>query len=414
MTMNLDSIRWRLTAGYIGIFALLLSLLGVFAVFGFSRELTLQQDELLAQEARNTTKNLLEGNESDVLATGSDEFGWIALETDGEVMDSNWTTTSVGLPSNGLFQETLRKKEMVAATVQGENGSARVVSMPMYESGEMVGVMQYARSLRRVQETVNELVLVLLPLGLGALGLAAVGGLYMARRAVRPVREAFDRQRAFIADASHELKTPLTLIRVDTEVLQGNLKDPDDKELADEVLAETDRMGRILSDLLTMARLDAGALEVARKPFDLCNLIEEEIERFRVRATREGVRLEVWAPDELLATGDPARTGQILAALLDNALRFTPSGGSVEVRASRQDGAIEATVTDTGPGILPEHLARIFDRFYRAESARTREGGGTGIGLAIARGLARAQDGDLEAANAKDGGAVFRLTLPAG
>jgi signal transduction histidine kinase len=412
--MNLDSIRWRLTAGYIAIFALLLSLLGVFAVVGFSRELTLQQDVLLAQEARNTTKNLLEGNKSDVLATGSDEFGWIALETDGEVMDRNWTTTSVGLPSQDLFQETLREEEMVAATVRGENGSARVVSMPMYESGELVGVMQYARSLRRVQETVNELVLVLLPLGLGALGLAAVGGLYMARRAVRPVREAFDRQRAFIADASHELKTPLTLIRVDTEVLQGNLQDPDDRELADEVLAETDRMGKILSDLLTMARLDAGALDVARKPFDLTNLIEEETERFRVRATREAVLLEVRAPDELLATGDPARTGQILAALLDNALRFTPSGGSVEVRASRQDGTVEATVTDTGPGIPPEHLARIFDRFYRAESARTREGGGTGIGLAIARGLARAQDGDLEAANAKDGGAVFRLKLPAG
>ncbi len=412
--MNLDSIRWRLTAGYIGIFAFLLLLLGVFAVFGFSRELTLQQDELLAQEARNTTKNLLEGNESDVLATGSDEFGWIALETDGEVMDRNWTTTSVGLPSRDLFQETLREEEIVAATVQGTNGGARVVSMPMYESGELVGVMQYARSLRRVQETVNELVLVLLPLGFGALGLAAVGGLYMARRAVRPVREAFERQRAFIADASHELKTPLTLIRVDTEVLQGNLQDPDDRELAEEVLAETDRMGTILSDLLTMARLDAGALEVARKPFDLSNLIEEETERFRVRATHEGVRLEVRAPDELLATGDPARTGQILAALLDNALRFTPSGGSVEIYAYRQDGAVEATVTDTGPGIPPEHLPRVFDRFYRAESARTREGGGTGIGLAIARSLARAQNGDLEAENTEDGGAVFRLKLPAG
>ena len=412
--MNLNSIRLRLTVGYVGIFGLLLLLLGVFAVFGFSRELVLQQDELLTQEAKNTTKNLLEGNESAVLATKSDEFGWIALDRDGDVMDRNQTTTSLGLPSKELFQETLKEEEMVAATVQGTNGSARVVSMPMYESGEMVGVMQYARSLRRVQETVNELVLVLLPLVLGALGLAAVGGLYMARRAVRPVREAFERQRAFIADASHELKTPLTLIRVDTEVLQGNLQDPDNRELAEEVLAETDRMGTILSDLLTMARLDAGALEVARKPFDLSNLIEEETERFRVRATRKGVRLEVRAPDELLACGDPVRTGQILAALLDNALRFTPSGGSVEVNAYRQDGAVEATVADTGPGIPPEHLPRIFDRFYRAESARTREGGGTGIGLAIACGLARAQEGNLEAANAKDGGAVFRLKLPAG
>jgi signal transduction histidine kinase len=83
-------------------------------------------------------------------------------------------------------------------------------------------------------------------------------------------------------------------------------------------------------------------------------------------------------------------------------------------RSAAHDGAVEATVTDTGPGIPPEHLPRIFDRFYRAESARTRKGGGTGIGLAIACGLARAQDGDLEAANAKDGGAVFRLKLPAG
>jgi two-component system sensor histidine kinase CiaH len=413
--MNLNSIRLRLTIGYVVIFSLLLLLLGMFAIFGFSRELTKQQDELLAQEARNTTKNLLEGNKSEVLASKSKEFGWIALDPDGDVMDRNFTTAPVGLPSEDLFEETLKEEEMVAATVQGTNGRARVVSMPMYESGEMVGVMQYARSLRRIQETVDELVLVLLPLGIGGLGLAAIGGLYMAGRAVRPVREAFDRQRAFIADASHELKTPLTLIRVDTEVLQGGLENPDDRELAGEVLAEADRMSAILSDLLTMTRLDAGVLDVARKPFDISNLIREEAERFKVRAAHEGVRLEVRVPDELLASGDPARTGQILAALLDNALRFTPPGGRVEVAAREQDGRVEAAVTDTGPGISPEHLSRIFERFYRAEAARSRaDGGGTGIGLAIAMGLARAQDGDLEAENASEGGAVFRLKLPTG
>ena len=413
--MNLDSIRSRLTVGYVGIFSLVLLLLGVFAVFGFSRELVLQQDELLAQEARNTTKNILEGNKSEVLAAKSDEFGWIALDRDGDVMNRNQTTTLLGLPSEDLFQETLKEQEMVVATVQGANGNARVVSIPMYESGEMVGVMQYARSLRRVQETVNELIIVLLPLGLGALGLAAVGGLYMAGRAVKPVREAFDRQRAFIADASHELKTPLTLVRIDTEVLRGKLENPDDRELADEVLVETDRMSVILSDLLTMARLDANVLDLARKPFDLSNLIKEEAERFKVRATREGVRLEVRAPNELLASGDPARTGQILSALLDNALKFTPLGGSVEVTARKQDGRVEAIVSDTGTGVPPEHLPRIFERFYRAEADRSHaDGGGTGIGLAIAKGLARAQGGDLDAENAKDGGAVFRLKMPAG
>jgi signal transduction histidine kinase len=412
--MNLDSIRWRLTAGYIGIFAVLLSLLGVFAVFGFSRELVVHQDDLLEQEARDQAKNILGGEHREVLAKGSDEFGWVVLGPGGRVMDRDAAAPSLGLPRPDLAREALEEQDAIFTTIRGDDGNVRAVSMPIYESGEVFGVIQYARSLQVIKETVRGLILVLLPLAVGALGLAAVGGLYMARRAVRPIRETFGRQRAFIADASHELKTPLTLIRVDTEVLRGKLQGPDEMELAEEVLAEADRMGTILSDLLTMARLDAGALDVARKPFDLSVLIEEETERFRVRAVREGVRLEVRVPDELLTTGDPAKTGQILAALLDNALRYTPSGGSIEVNAYRQDGAVEATVTDTGPGIPPEHLPRVFDRFYRAESARTREGGGTGIGLAIARGLARAQDGELDAVTARDGGAVFRLRLPAG
>jgi signal transduction histidine kinase len=413
--MNLNSIRRRLTVGYVGIFGLLLLLLGVFAIVGFSKELVLQQDDLLAQEARDQAKNLLGGEHREVLAEGSDEFGWVALEPDGRVIDRDRAAPSLGLPHPELARDALEEEDAVFATIRGENGSVRAVSMPMYEAGEVSGVIQYARSLGGIQETVRGLVLVLLPLGLGALGLTAVAGLYMAGRAVRPVREAFDRQRAFIADASHELKTPLTLIRIDTEVLQSALQNSDDRELANEVLAETDRMSAILSDLLTMARLDAGVLDMARKPFDLSNLLMEEAERFKLRATRKGVQLEVLAPDELLASGDPARTGQILAALLDNALRFTPPGGSVEVTARKQDGRVEATVTDTGPGVPPEHLPHIFERFYRAEAARSRaDGGGTGIGLAIAQDLARAQEGDLEAENAKDGGAVFRLKLPAG
>ncbi len=413
--MNESHIRVRLTIGYVGVFALMLLLLGLVAVFGFSRALTSQQDELLAQEARNTTKNLLEGSESELLATNSDEFGWIALEPNGEVMSRNWTTRPLGLPDDGLFEKTLQKEEIVAATVRGTAGSARVVSMPMYDdSGEMVGVMQYARSLRRVHRTVNELVLVLLPLGIGGLGLAAIGGAYMAGRAVRPVRESFERQRAFIADASHELKTPLTLIRADTEVLQRGLEDPDARELVDDVLSEADRMNNILSDLLLVARLDADKLPVEQKNFDLVVVMSDIVDRFERRAGSADVRLEIEAPEKLLARGDPARTGQILSVLLDNALAHAPGGDSVAVAARAQDGFVEAVVRDAGPGIPPEHLPRIFERFHRADKARSRASGGTGLGLSIARDLARAQKGDLTAANAKDGGAVFRLKLPKG
>ena len=410
--MNEGRIRIRLTIGYVGVFALTLLLLGLVTIFGFSRALVNQQDELLTQEARNTTKNLLEDGESEVLATNSDEFGWIAIDPDGAVLDRNWTTRPLGLPANHLFGETLREEEIVSETVRGEDGAARVVSMPMYDdSAELVGVMQYARSLRGVRNTVNELVLVLLPLGIGGLGLAAIGGTYMAGWARRPVRDAFERQRTFIADASHELKTPLTLIRADTEVLQRSLEDPEDRELADDVLSETDKMSNILSDLLLTARLDAGKLPMDIEDFDLVPVIREAAERFRRRDASRDLRLEIEGGDHLLVRGDPARTSQILGILLDNALAHTPPDSNVTVVARVWDNRIETVVRDTGPGIPPEHLPHIFERFYRVDKARSRAGGGTGLGLSIARDLARAQKGSLRAENAEKSGAVFCLEL---
>jgi signal transduction histidine kinase len=411
--VNETRIRAQLTIGYVGVFAFTLLLLGLVAVFGFSRALIIQQDELLAQEARNTTKNLLEGSESELLATKSNEFGWIALEPDGDVMARNWTTTSLGIPDRDLFEETLQRKEMVVATVRGSKGSTRVVSTPMYDdSGEVVGVMQYARSLQRVRNTVNELILVLLPLGIGGLGLAAIGGTYMAGRGVRPVRESFERQRAFIADASHELKTPLTIIRADAEVLQRGLEDPEDQELADDMLIEADRMSAVLSDLLLVARLDAGKLPVDQKKFDLMAVISDVTGRFERRVSTASMRLEIEAPDELSVRGDPVRTEQILAVLLDNTLAHASEGDSVTVTVQAHGSIVETAVTDAGPGIPPEHLPRIFERFYRVDKARSRASGGTGLGLSIARDLARAQKGDLTAENAEGGGAKFRLKLP--
>jgi signal transduction histidine kinase len=243
----------------------------------------------------------------------------------------------------------------------------------------------------------------------------------MSRRAMRPVQEAFGRQRTFIADASHELKTPLTLIRADAEVLSRSLDDPeqagDNRELIDDLLGETDRMSAVLSDLLLLARLDADKISVSREPFDLALVLSETSERFAARAVAEGKNLEVEHSGKLPARGDAERTGQVLAALLDNALRFTPPEGTITVEGEVTDKRIEATVTDTGPGIPPESLERIFERFYRADThsaARTRgpSGGGTGLGLAIARDLARAQGGELTAENVPGGGARFALTLP--
>jgi signal transduction histidine kinase len=411
----LDRLRRRLTLGYVGIFALILVFLGTIAVLGFSRELTVQQDELLTQEAHDQTRNLLDGERREVLASGSDEFGWIALRPDLRIIDKDRAATSLGLPSAELARQALQEDAAVSATVRGSRGKVRVVSMPMRESGEVVGVIQYARSLEGVRGTVQGLVLVLLPLGLGGLGLAAIGGLYMASRAVRPIRESYERQRNFIADASHDLKTPLTLIQADAEVvLHRSSVDEEDRKLIEHALAETKRMSEMLSDLLFMARLDADKVLVERKVFDLAAVISGAVGRFETLADTEGILVDIRMPDELPARGDPTQTERILAVLLDNALRYTLTGGRIIVAAHGRDSWAEVSVIDTGPGIAPENLSRIFDRFYRVDTSRTRGGGGIGLGLSIARDLAQAQDGDLTAENVEGWGAAFRLRLPWG
>ncbi len=433
-------IRWRLTMGYVGILALILLLFGVVVVTVFEKQVTRQQNELLERRAESLAKDLSYIEEGERALGESGGFAWIALTPDATVVVNRAPEAlALGLPLEEPARGAVRSGETQLGYVENPDGEmVWVASAPMTIAGRTVGVLQYARSPEVVEETVRDLVLVLTLVGAGALALAAVGGLFMSGRAMRPVREAFDRQRAFIADASHELKTPLTLIRANAEVLSRGLEDEDDRELVGDLLDETDRMSALLSDLLTLARLDAGKLAVAREPFNLAATIAETSERFAARAEAEGKKLEVRTSGKLPAVGDAEKAAQILAALLDNALRFTPPGGLVAVEARAAERHVEATVADTGPGVSPEDLPRIFDRFYRADkgsAARTRHAssapdgipdgapsGVTGLGLAIARDLARAQNGDLLAENAgkngavedEAGGARFTLTLPAG
>jgi signal transduction histidine kinase len=414
-----DHIRKRLTMGYVGILALILLVFGVVVMFSFQRQVTIQQDKLLDQKVKSLVNGSLSDTGKIAILEDPKSYGWVILTPDGRTLGQNPTAASLGLPSGRLARESLHEGQ-VSATIQGPQGGITVASSPAVQSGSLV-VLQVARSPSVVQGIVARLALVLVITGLGALVLAAAGGLYMSRRAMRPVQEAFGRQRTFIADASHELKTPLTLIRADAEVLSRSLDDPeqasDNRELIDDLLGETDRMSAVLSDLLLLARLDVDKISVSREPFELALVLSETSERFAARAVAEGKNLEVEHSGKLPARGDAERTGQTLAAILDNALRFTPPEGTITVEGEATDKRIKATVTDTGPGIPPESLDRIFERFYRADThsaARTRgpSGGGTGLGLAIARDLARAQGGELIVENVPRGGARFTLTLP--
>lgn len=227
------------------------------------------------------------------------------------------------------------------------------------------------------------------------------------------LEQAEESRRAMTADIAHELRNPLAVQRANLEALQDGIY-PLNVENLQPVLEQNLLLTRLVEDLRTLALADSGQLELECTPTDLPSLVASVVERFRPQAGARQINLEVHTPHPPFPrlNLDPFRIEQILGNLLSNALRYTPAGGRVILDFSLDAGSCSLAVHDSGPGIPPEVLPHLFQRFYRAERARSRSAGGSGLGLAIARQLAEAHGGSLAAANHPAGGAVFTLTLP--
>jgi heavy metal sensor kinase len=226
------------------------------------------------------------------------------------------------------------------------------------------------------------------------------------------LERSFAEVRRFTADASHELRTPLAAIRAEAEVaLSEPSVAPDQRHLLGSILEECGRLTRLTEQLLALAREDAGVGRAAGEPVDLAELVGGAAETMRPLAEARGLRLD-FAGTPARVKGDGARLRQVFYNLIDNAIKYTPEGGEVEVRVEARLGDAVVTVRDTGEGIPAEHLPRVFDRFYRVDKARSREEGGTGLGLSIAKSIVAAHGGAIELASAPGKGTVATVTLP--
>lgn len=239
------------------------------------------------------------------------------------------------------------------------------------------------------------------------------GGFVVVVQDVTSDRRAEAVRRDFVANVSHELRTPLASLRAMTETLRdGGLED---RQLAtrflDQMLQEVDRMSRLVNNLLDLSALEAGVVRLRWEELQVEALLEAVVRRYEPLASRKGVSLGVRSGGERV-WGDRERLEQALGNLVDNAVKYTPPGGRVEVAAEIRGDEVHLVVDDTGPGIPAEHLPRVFERFYRADPARNRAEGGTGLGLAITKHVALAHGGRVEAANRPGGGARFELVLP--
>jgi two-component system, OmpR family, sensor kinase len=228
------------------------------------------------------------------------------------------------------------------------------------------------------------------------------------------ISQALERERRLIADASHELRTPLTVLRAELELADRPTRTRE--QLADSVhhaTLEATRIARLAEDLLLLARTDQGAPVVRAVEQPLEPVLRQAVDSAGVRARDHDVRVGLEVEPELVAPIDPDRLRQAVDNLIDNALRVAPAGSEIRLGARRLDGTLEVAVTDSGPGFPGDFLPHAFERFHRADTARTRERGGAGLGLAIVEAIAQGHGGHAEAANRPDGGAAVRLLLPA-
>ena len=247
---------------------------------------------------------------------------------------------------------------------------------------------------------------------LAALLLVAGGGYVLTRQSTAPIERSMEQMRRFMADAAHELRTPITLLRTRAEVAAGQAREPArDTTTFQAIEREAGRLGAIVGELLTLARADAGERPVKHDVLFLDDTAASAVEAVRTLAENKHVSVEVGTFEEAHVTGDPALLRELFLIVLDNAIKFTPAGGGVRLDVSVANGHAAVVVTDSGIGIPAVELPHVFERFYRGDAAR-RAAEGAGLGLAIARWIAEVHGARIDIASEPGAGTRVRMTFP--
>jgi heavy metal sensor kinase len=329
----------------------------------------------------------------------------------------------------------------------------RLLTFPVVAKGSTVSIVQVAMSLENVNAARTGFLLILLILAPAALAGSALGGWFLARRALAPVdsiveaarrieaedlskrvpelhaddelgrlsavlndmlarlERSFGSVRRFSADAAHELRTPLTILKGEIEVALRSSPAPDEmRDTLASCLEEVNRLNSVVEDLLLMARMEGNALSAAPSRVNLAEVLEDAAPALSELAARAGNHCTIAAAPPLWAEGYESLLFRMVFNLAENAIKYTPSGGRIEIRLAQRDGSAVLQVEDNGPGIAPEAQAHIFDRFYRGDPSR--EGGGTGLGLALVRSIVQLHRGQIHLSSELGKGSCFRVTLP--
>ena len=457
-------IRWRLTLWYGVLLVVAMALFSGSLYVLLRQQLYASLDEQLLEQAEHllATVKVEDGRPmlgSTTANSADSEYLLRLLDADSRTMDDSGGPLA-GVPVERDVVDSVLAGETSYSTVFEEGDETiRIVSVPIRSEetdDAVVGMLQIGLDRDEIDEPLAGLLRALALAGPFSLLFSAVGGYLLAGRVLAPVTtitgladrigprdldarlnldlpndelgrlaqtfdsmlarmdDAFERQRRFTGDAAHELRTPLSMMRSQVDLALARPRSAATyQEALQRLDGDVDRMTGLVSTLLTLARADAGQLVLDRAPFDLADTIELVLEQYTPIAAEAGTTLRGELETAPLVADEDLLV-QVLVNLIDNALAHTPAGGVVTVGCGMDDVNIRFWVSDTGEGIAPEHQNRVFDRFYRVDAGRSRERGGTGLGLPICRAIAEALGGIISLASVPHRGTRVDMVLPKG
>lgn len=465
MIWRSTTLRGRLTLWYTGILTAMFAVLGATSMILLDRGLRKNVDDSLSSVA-NTIAELVRRPSF----FGADIEEMLQSMLGPELADRFFQLLDpFGRPDPRLAPRMRSKLPLSAAALRNaEKGRAtfetvrtppapkksfRLLTLPVVRNGATVNIVQVAMSLENVEATYGKFLLVLLVLAPVALIASALGGWFLARRALTPVdamveaarrieaedltkripapsgedelarlaavlndmlarlERSFGAARRFSADAAHELRTPLTILRGEIEVALRSSEAPAEiRRTLASCLEEVHRLNSMVEDLLLMARMESNALSAVPKPVNFAEVLEDVGPALRELAARAGNICTVAVAPPLWIEGYDSLLFRLVFNLAENAIKYTPGGGKIEITLEQQDHSAVLQVKDNGPGIAPEAQEYIFDRFYQGDPAR--EGSGTGLGLALVRAIVELHHGQIHLSSDVGKGSCFRVTLP--
>lgn len=461
--MNTRSLKFRLVVWYAGCLTILFVVFGVFVYASLSHYLEESLREALARRARQVA-DLVQRSSLDWPTLGQEIQSHFAPEPNnrltrvwvdgvvsyvsGEPTDHSFVPGQVPAPDQADEGETFGLR-----TLPDGRGLFVVVLTRVLPGRTLV--VEEGSAEAPIQDTLHAWLLVLV-LGLALLVfLAVLGGYLLVQRALRPVDriihsaerissrnlaerlpvpntrdelerlstalngmirrldEGFQHSQRFLADASHELRTPLTMMQAGLEsVIESTPEKNEVREFAGSSLEEVERLKGIVEGLFTLSRLDAGEALQQSALFDLGELATTTTDQMVLLAEDRKIRVTCHAPEKVMVEGDRARMKQVIVNLLDNAIKYTPHGGRIDVRVMTRETKAVLEVSDNGIGIPRDALPFVFERFYRVDKARSREFGGAGLGLSIVRSICAAHKGQVEVHSEEGKGSRFIVELP--